>query len=205
MSKVDKPNENTHRKQKPPPKPPVDHQVLVSLPTEDIPPGSTRNGHTPYDVQDLEIKTSTLRYLLEQWVTPEGKIITARPPESLHGHHFNPLLQCLILHQYFGYRVMQLPLKELLWDMNVTISSGELNTLITCGHEWFHSDADEILATGIRSSHCTQTDDTGAKHKGKMVSALIWPFRCLPGMAAPIARVACTFLICCIDLTELTP
>ena len=30
---------------------------------------------------------------LEQWITPDGKSITARPPASLHGHHYGSTLQ----------------------------------------------------------------------------------------------------------------
>ena len=105
--KVDKPNEHTRKKRKSPPKPPVDHEVQIAVLPEDLPPGSTRNGHSSYDVQDLEIKTSMTRYWLEQWITPDGKTITARPPESTNGHHFGHQLQCLILHQYFGCGVTQ--------------------------------------------------------------------------------------------------
>ena len=44
---------------------------------------------------------------MEQWITADGKTITARPPESAYGHHFGYPLQCLILHQYFGCGVTQ--------------------------------------------------------------------------------------------------
>ena len=165
--KVDKPNEHTRKKRKSPPKPPVDHEVQIAVSPEHLPPGSIRNGHSSYDVQDLEIKTSMTRYLLEQWITPDGKTITARPPESTNGHHFGHQLQCLILHQYFGCGVTQPQLKEWLWDIGIAISAGQLNTLITEGHERFHAEKDEILSTGIRCSHYLQTDDTGARHQGQ--------------------------------------
>ncbi|MFK0570537.1 hypothetical protein [Endozoicomonas sp.] len=86
-----------------------------------------------------------------------------------------PVLQCLILHQYFGSGVTQPQIKELLWDIGISISAGEVNNLVIHDHEEFHAEKDEILATGIRCSRYLQTDDTGARHQGaKRVLHLHW-------------------------------
>ena len=166
-SETGKPNENTRNKRKKPCKPPVDDEPVVTVPAEKLPPGSTRNGHVPFYIQEVEFKAMGIRYKLEQWITPDGKTITARPPKELHGHHFGPVLQCLILHQYFGSGVTQPQIKEWLWDIGISISAGEVNNLIIHNHEEFHAEKDEILATGIRCSHYLQTDDTGARHQGQ--------------------------------------
>ena len=55
-----------------------------------------------FHVQDLVIKPTSVEYLLDQWITPDGKTVTDRPPARLHGHHYGPTLQACILHQYFG-------------------------------------------------------------------------------------------------------
>jgi len=163
--KVSKPDETTRNQRKQPPKPPPEKSI--SVPACDVPPGSTWNGTTAFYVQDLEIKATRVEYLLDQWITPDGKTITAKPPVSLHGHHYGPTLQAYILHQHFGCSVTQPQLLEWLWDMGLSISAGELSNLITKGHEQFHSEKGEILATGLRCSSYVQTDDTGARHQGK--------------------------------------
>ena len=56
---------------------------------------------------------------------------------------------------------------ELLWDAGISISAGQLSNLLTKGHDGFHAEKDELLATGIRCSHYLQTDDTGARHQGQ--------------------------------------
>lgn len=163
--KVKKPNEKTRKQRKQPRKPSVEKSIPIAA--TDVPQGSIRNGTTPFHVQELTIQTSSIEYLLEQWVTPDGQTITAKPPASLHGHHYGPMLQAYVLHQYHGCSVTQPELLDWLWDVGISISSGELSRLLTKGHEQFHAEKDELLTTGIRCSSYIQTDDTGTRHKGK--------------------------------------
>ena len=163
--KVSKPDESTRNQRKQPPKPPPEKRIPA--PACDVPPGSNWNGTTPFYVQDLEIKATSVEYLLGQWITPDGKTVTAKPPASLHGHHYGPTLQAYILHQYYGCGVTQPQLLEWLWDIGLSISPGELSNLITKGHEQFQREKDEILLAGLRCSNCIQTDDTGTRHQGQ--------------------------------------
>ncbi|USE38988.1 transposase [Endozoicomonas sp. SCSIO W0465] len=163
--KVKKPNEKTRKQRKQPRKPSAEKSIPIAA--TDVPEGSIRNGTTPFHVQELTIQTSSIEYLLEQWVTPDGQTITAKPPASLHGHHYGPMLQAYVLHQYHGCSVTQPELLDWLWDIGISISSGELSQLLTKGHEQFHAEKDELLTTGIRCSSYIQTDDTGTRHKGK--------------------------------------
>ncbi|MBO9495030.1 transposase [Thalassotalea sp. G20_0] len=163
--KVSKPDESTRNQRNQPPKPPPEKSIRV--PACDVPPGSVWNGTTPFYVQDLVIKATSVEYLLDQWITPDGKTVTARPTANLHGHHYGPTLQAHIFHQYFGCGVTQPQLLEWLWDIGLSISPGELSNLITKGNEQFQSEKDEILVTGLRCSSYIQTDDTGARHQGQ--------------------------------------
>ena len=163
--KVKKPDERTRNPRKSPSKPPVEE--IIELEVDNVPPGSTWNGYTPFDIQELTIKAASISYLLAQWITPDGKTITAKPPNSLHGHHYGATLQAYILHQYYGCSVTQPQLLESLWDIGISISDGELSHLIIKNHDSFHAEKDDILATGIRCSIYIQTDDTGARHKGQ--------------------------------------
>ena len=164
-AEVEKPDDTTRRQRSKPASPPVSEEH--SLSPDEIPEGSVRHGRESFTVQELEIKAKSIRYWLEQWLTPEGKTISGRPPDSLHGHHFGPQLQAFVLLQHYGCAVTQPQLVELLWDAGVSISAGELSNLLTKEHDDFHAEKDELLATGIRCSHYLQTDDTGARHKGQ--------------------------------------
>lgn len=163
--KVDRPDESTQRQRSQPQRPPVSEEIIIA--PEDIPEGSVRHGRESYTIQEMEIKVKTVRYWLEQWLTPEGKTISGKPPANLHGHHYGAQLQAYALMQHHGCAVTQPQLLELLWDIGVSISAGQLSNLLTKGHDAFHAEKDELLATGIRCSRYLQTDDTGARHKGQ--------------------------------------
>ncbi|WLE95221.1 MAG: transposase [Candidatus Electrothrix communis] len=133
---------------------------------ESIPPGSTFNGCTPYTVQGLKISVHNTRYLLEQWITPDGTIISGKLPSEIDGH-FDNTLRTYILHQYHHCHVTQPLLLEQLREWGVDISSGQLNNILTENKESFHDEKDAILSAGLRSSSHVNCDDTGARHNGK--------------------------------------
>ena len=123
--KVEKPNERTRKQRKQPPAPPAEESISIAA--TDVPQGSTWNGTTPFHVQELTIQASSLEYLLEQWISPDGQTITAKPPADLQGHHYGPMLQAYVLHQYHGCSVTQPELLDWLWDVGISISSGALS------------------------------------------------------------------------------
>ena len=133
---------------------------------ESIPPGSKFNCLKPYTVQGLKISVHNTRYLLEQWITPDGKIISGKLPSEIDGH-FDNTLRTFILHQYHNCHVTQPLLLEQLREWGVDISSGQLNNILTENKDSFHNEKDAILAAGLQSSSYVNVDDTGARHNGK--------------------------------------
>jgi len=133
---------------------------------ESIPLGSQFKGYKPYTVQGLKISVHNTRYLLEQWRTPEGKIISGKPPSEIVGH-FDNTLRTFILHQYHHCHVTQPLIFEQLREWGVDISSGQLNNILTENKGSFHDEKDAILSAGLRSSSHVNCDDTGARHNGK--------------------------------------
>ena len=56
---------------------------------------------------------------------------------------------------------------DLIRDLGIDISSGQLNEILTENKEDFHLEKDGILSAGLAVSPFIQTDDTGARHAGK--------------------------------------
>jgi hypothetical protein len=133
---------------------------------ESVPTGSTFHSLKPYTVQGLKISVHNTRYLLEQWKTPEGKIISGELPSEIDGH-FDHTLTTFILHQYHHCHVTQPLLLEQLHEWGVDISSGQLNNILTENKDSFHDEKDAILSAGLQSSSHVNVDDTGARHNGK--------------------------------------
>lgn len=145
----------------------VDRTVVVKA--AGVPEGSRFKGYASFDVQDLVIKTEVVRYRIEQWLTPEGKLLSGQMPKSasVDGGHFGGVLVCFTLYQYYHALVTEPLLLEQLRELGVRMSSGQLHRLLTAGKERFHREKDEILRVGLRVSSQIHVDDTGARHKGK--------------------------------------
>jgi len=135
---------------------------------EGVPDGSRFKGYADFNVQELVIKRETIRYRVEQWLTPDGRMLTGRlPAKTTVGGHFGSTLQSFILYQYYHALVTEPLLIEQLREFGVRISAGQLHRLLTVGKEQFHREKDEIIRVGLRVSEQIHVDDTGARHKGK--------------------------------------
>ncbi len=139
----------------------------VKVKAKDVPEGSRFKGYADFFVQELVIKTETVRYRLERWLTPDGNLVVGELPLEGSGGHFGPTLRSFIVYQYYHAHVTEPLLLEELREWGVRISSGQLHRLITAGKEKFHEEKAEILRVGLRVSRHIHVDDTGARHQGK--------------------------------------
>jgi len=68
--------------------------------------------------------------------------------------------------QYFQCHMTQPLLLEELQELDIEISSGQINRILIEGHDDFNAEKDNILKTGLNISSYINVDDTGARHKG---------------------------------------
>lgn len=134
---------------------------------ENLPPGSTFKGYQDFYVQDLVIQPFNTLFKLERWETPDGKYLVGKLPAQIKNEHFGPDLKRFILYQHYHAHVTQPLILEQLRDLGVNISSGQINRIITEGHDTFHYEKNAILTIGLSVSAYINVDDTGARHKGK--------------------------------------
>jgi hypothetical protein len=71
----------------------------------------------------------------------------------------------LYLHHQCG--VTQPLIHEALLDLGIDISTGQIDRLLTEGHEQFHEEKDALLPAAWEVSSSFQADDTSARHLGK--------------------------------------
>jgi len=131
-----------------------------------VPTGSTFKGLNPYTVQGLQITAYNTRYFLEQWETPEGKIVSGKLPSEIDGH-FDNTIRSFILYQYHHCHVTQPLIIEQLREWDIDISPCQINRILIENKDQFHAEKDTILVAGLNSSSYINVDDTGARHNGK--------------------------------------
>ena len=143
------------------------HEDVSIAPRIQIPPGSRFKGYRDFIVQDLIISSHNTRYRLERWITPEGETLKAELPVALGGRHFGPELIRFIVYQYHHCQTTQPLLLEQLREYGIDISAGQIEWILSNGHESLHEEKDALLKAGLQSSSYITVDDSGARHKGK--------------------------------------
>ena len=141
------------------------HQT-ISLPLEGLPEGTQQNGYEDFVVQDLTLEAHNVCYRRLRYVLPDGSCQTAPLPAHVQGH-FGAALRSYLLYQYHQNGVTQPLLHEELLDLGIDISTGQIDRLLTDGHEQFHQEKDALLPAAREVSSYFQADDTGARHLGK--------------------------------------
>jgi len=138
----------------------------VPLLLDNLPDGTKFLGYQDFTVQDLKVEPHNTRYRRGRYQLPDGTIVTAPLPKDVTSH-FGPTLQQHVLYQHFHNHVTQPLLHEELLELEIDISAGQVNRLLTEGHEAFHQEKDGLLPAAREVSAYLQTDDTSARHRGK--------------------------------------
>ena len=139
----------------------IDEQVIEA----EVSPGSRFKGYEPFLVQDLGISVRATCYQRERWVTPDGRTILAALPEGIAGH-FGPELRRFVLMQYHPGQSTLPRLLAFLRSVGVSISTRQLQRLLTNKKEEFVAEAQAVLRAGVETSAFVSVDDTGARHAG---------------------------------------
>ncbi len=143
------------------------HEEKVVKPDEPIPEGSRFKGYRDFVVQELRIEVQNTKYRQERWITPDGEVLTGELPKELNNRHFGPQLVSFILYQHHQCQTTQPLLLEQLHEWGVDISSGQINEILTTGHDALHREKEDLLKVGLVVSGYVTVDDSGARHKGK--------------------------------------
>jgi len=138
------------------------------VPLAGVPDGAECKGYRRFVVQELEIHPHTTCDLLEHWRFPTGEYVTAPvPATAVRGGHYGPQLVRYVLHQYYHAHVTQPLLLAQFHARGIEIAAGQLNHLLTEGHDAFHEEKAALKAAGLATSSYSQADDTGARHQGQ--------------------------------------
>ena len=133
----------------------------------DLPIDAEYKGTRSVIVQDIEIRSNNIEYQVERYYSPsEKKIYEASLPEGVKGP-FGASLKSWIIFWYFHSRIPQKKIHQMLTDIGIIISEGEVSNILTKNNEEFHKEKEEIVKAGIESTSYQHIDDTEAKVNGE--------------------------------------
>lgn len=138
----------------------------IPVPLEGLPEGTRQNGYEDFVVQDLKIEAHNVCYRRLRYLLPDGTSRTAPLPAHVQGH-FGPELCSHVLYQHHQNGVTQPLIHEELLDLGIDISTGQIDRLLTEGHDQFHEEKNALLPAAREVSSYFQADDTSARHLGK--------------------------------------
>ena len=131
-----------------------------------LPDDAQYKGYRNVVVQDIVIKTNNIEFKLERYYSPsEEKAYEAPLPDYIRGE-FGAGLKSWVLFWYFHSRIPENRIHQMLSDIGIIISAGEISNIIVKDHDTFHQEKTDIIKAGIQSSSYQHIDDTGARVKG---------------------------------------
>jgi hypothetical protein len=144
----------------------IDEVIKINLTSDEIPAGAEFKGYKQFIVQDLIITKKVTKYLLAEWRKTDGGYIFAKLPKAVEGGHFGVGLRQYVVHQHNANRVPQNRIHSDLADKGIEISIGQIDEILKNVSGQLQVEKEQLLEAGLESE-CLQTDDTGARHKGK--------------------------------------
>jgi hypothetical protein len=115
-------------------------------------------------VQDLEFRTDTIRFRKEKYYSPGHKqTYLAELPAGYQGQ-FGPGVRAWVLALYFGGRMSEPKILEVLHTVGMSISAGQLSDLLIKDQEPFHAES----AVGRLGSKAPRGSTSTAQGRGSM-------------------------------------
>jgi hypothetical protein len=131
-----------------------------------LPDDAQHKGYRNVIVQDIVIKTNNIEYQLERFYSPsEGKTYEAPLPDYIDGE-FGAGLKSWVLFWYFHSRMSENKIHQMLNDIGIKISAGEISNILIKDQDTFHQEKADIVKAGIESSSYQHIDHTGARVQG---------------------------------------
>ncbi|MCI0526424.1 MAG: transposase [Nitrospira sp.] len=145
----------------------IDREEVLQVEPGILPADAEFKGYEAVVVQDVRIQTDNVRFLKEKFYSArEHRTYLAQMPGGYSGE-FGPGIRCLVLVWYFACQMTEPKIVELLDNVGVKISEGEISNLLIKDQEAFHTEAEAVYAAGLRSSPWQHLDDTGTRVNGE--------------------------------------
>jgi Transposase IS66 family len=164
--RAERPEDKKHTKRTKLDRIPIDREQVLMLDRATLPPDAEFKGYEDVVVQELVISTDNVKFRKEKYYSAStGKTFLAPLPEG-YGGEFGPNLKSLCLLYSHLCNMTEPKIADLLADMGILISDGQISNLLRGGQEQLQAEKAAIMEAGLASSPWQHIDDTGTPVNG---------------------------------------
>lgn len=144
----------------------VDREEICRVEKSTLPADAHYKGLEPFVVQEVVLRTDTVRYLREKWYAPStGRTYLAPLPTGI-SDHFGPQVKALALMLAQVSGVSEPQILALLGSVGLRVSAYTLSAWLTADLAPLHAEAEAVYVAGLASSPWQQIDDTATRVNG---------------------------------------
>jgi hypothetical protein len=145
----------------------IDREQVAQVDPDRLPPDAEFKGYEDVVVQDVLFRTDNVLFHKEKFYSPsQHQTYLASLLPSYHGQ-FGPGIRSLALVFYYGARMSEPKVAELLRSVGVQISDGQVSHLLIKDHTVFHTEKATLYQAGLASSPWQHLDDTSTRVNGQ--------------------------------------
>ena len=146
---------------------PIDREAVLEVEPTRLPPDAVFKGYEDVVVQDVIFHTDNVLFHKEKFYSPSQHMTyLASLPEGYHGQ-FGPGVTSLGLALYYGAQMSEPKVAELLRNVGLQISAGQVSNLLIKDHTGFHEEKAALYQAGLARSPWQHLDDTSTRINGR--------------------------------------
>jgi len=145
----------------------VNREEKLAVARDQLPADAQFKGYEAVVIQDIQLRTDNIRFLKEKFYSPsQQQTYLAALPAGYAGE-FGPGIRSLVLTLYYGSEMTEPKIVELLQNIGVHISDGQISNLLIKENESWHAEKQAVYRAGLASSSWQHSDDTGTRVNGE--------------------------------------
>jgi len=144
----------------------IDRTVEQEMDPALLPPDAARKGYAEYIVQDVVLRTDTVRFRCARWYAPSTRRSYQAPlPPGYADGHYGPGIKALVLQLAYQGQMSGPKIREVLGSVGVVLSPATMTTLLHAPPV-FATEYEEIARAGLASSTYQHLDETSTRVDG---------------------------------------
>jgi regulator of replication initiation timing len=144
----------------------IDREVTLKVEGSQLPEDAQFKGYEEVVIQDIAFHTDNIKFRRENYYSPSQKRTYLAPLPAGYIGQFGPAVKAWVLSLYFGGRMSEPKILEVLHTVGMQISAGQLSNMLIKDQELFHAEKAAIVRAGLKSSPWQHLDSTGTRVNG---------------------------------------